>query len=168
MAMPGVRSDEPDFDDGFRRNARALLGLALAILRDKQEAEDAVQDTMELAWRSWRAVRDEDRRSAWLRQICVRRCLRVRHGLVRRLFLTDMPQVADAQALDPVDPALDQACRQLTVQQRAVITLHYHYGYSLDECASLMGCRPGTVRSHLARALATLRRKLGGGKSWLT
>jgi DNA-directed RNA polymerase specialized sigma24 family protein len=51
MAMPGVRSDEPDFDDGFRRNARALLGLALAILRDKQEAEDAVQDTMELAWR---------------------------------------------------------------------------------------------------------------------
>jgi RNA polymerase sigma-70 factor (ECF subfamily) len=79
-----------------------------------------------------------------------------------------MPQVADAQALDPVDPALDQACRQLTVQQRAVITLHYHYGYSLDECASLMGCRPGTVRSHLARALATLRRKLGGGKSWLT
>jgi RNA polymerase sigma factor (sigma-70 family) len=162
MAMPGVSSDERDFAIGFRQNARALLGLALAILRDMQEAEDAVQDTMELAWRSWHSVRDEDRRSAWLRQICVRRCLRVRRSLVRRLFLSEMPQVAEAKALDSVDPALDQACRQLTVQQRAVITLHYHYGYSLDEWAGLMGCRPGTVRSHLARALGTLRRKLGG------
>jgi RNA polymerase sigma-70 factor (ECF subfamily) len=168
MAMPGARSDELDFDTGFRRNARALLGLALAILRDTQEAEDAVQDTMEIAWRSWRSVRDEDRRTAWLRQICVRRCLRVRRGLVRRLFLTEMPQVPEAQALDLVDPALDRACRQLTVQQRAVITLHYHFGYSLDECASLMGCRPGTARSHLGRALAMLRRKLGGDKSWPT
>jgi DNA-directed RNA polymerase specialized sigma24 family protein len=49
-----------------------------------------------------------------------------------------------------------------------VITLHYHFGYSLDECASLMGCRPGTARSHLGRALAMLRRKLGGDKSWPT
>jgi RNA polymerase sigma factor (sigma-70 family) len=161
MAMPGAVSDQPAFEAHFRRDARALLGLALAILRDMQEAEDAVQDTMELAWRSWRSVREEDRRAAWLRQICVRRCLRVRRGLVRRLFLSDRPPV-ETQALDPIDPALDRACRDLTRQQRAVLTLHYQYGYTLDECAALMGCRPGTVRSHLARALSTLRQELGG------
>ncbi len=159
--MPGVESDQPAFEARFRRDARGLLGLALAILRDMAEAEDAVQDTMELAWRSWRSVRDEDRRAAWLRQICVRRCLRVRRGLVRRLFLTDMPSF-EPQVLDTEDPALDRACRDLTRQQRAVITLHYQYGYSLDECAALMGCRPGTARSHLARALDALRDKLRG------
>lgn len=161
MAMPGAASDEPAFEARFRRDTRALLGLALAILRDMQEAEDAVQDTMELAWRSWRSVREEERRTAWLRQICVRRCLRVRRGLFRRVFLSDMPPL-ETQALDPVDPALDRACRDLTRQQRAVITLHYHYGYSLDECATLMGRGPGTVRSHLARALDSLRHELGG------
>jgi RNA polymerase sigma factor (sigma-70 family) len=159
--MPGVASDQPAFEARFRRDARALLGLAAAILRDMHEAEDVVQDTMELAWRSWRSVRDEERRTAWLRQICVRRCLRVRRGLIRRLFLNDMPPL-ETQALDPIDPALDRACRDLTRQQRAVITLHYHFGYSLDECAALMGLRPGTVRSHLARALDSLRHELGG------
>src|SRR5436309_15118372 len=109
MAMPGVASDQPAFEARFRRDARALLGLALAVLRDMQEAEDAVQDTMELAWRSWRSIRDEDRRSTWLRQICVRRCLRVRHSLVRRVFISDIAPV-ETQALDPVDPALDRAC----------------------------------------------------------
>lgn len=155
MAIPGAASDQPAFEARFGRDARALLSLALAILRDMHEAEDAVQDTMELAWRSWRSVREEDRRTAWLRQICVRRCLRVRRGLVRRLFLSDLPPL-ETQTLDPVDPALDRACRDLTRQQRAVITLHYDYGYSLDECAALMSCRPGTVRSHLARALEML------------
>ena len=162
MALPGVASHQPAFEARFRLDTRALLGLALAILRDMHEAEDAVQDTMELAWRSWRSVREEERRTAWLRQICVRRCLRVRRGLIRRVFLSDMPPL-ETQALDPVDPALDRACRDLTRQQRAVITLHYHYGYPLDECARLMGCRPGTVRSHLARALDVLRHELGGG-----
>jgi DNA-directed RNA polymerase specialized sigma24 family protein len=56
---------------------------------------------------------------------------------------------------------IDRACRRLTAQQRTVITLHYHHGHGLDECADLMGCRPGTVRSHLARALTTLRREMG-------
>ena len=159
--MPGAKSDHPAFEARFRRDARALLGLALAILRDVQEAEDAVQDTMELAWRSWLSIRDEERRTAWLRQICVRRSLRVRRNLMRRLFLSDMPAL-QTEPLDALDPALDRACRDLTRQQRAVVTLHYHYGYSLDECAALMGCRPGTARSHLARALSTLRQELGG------
>src|SRR5207253_10799386 len=51
--------------------------------------------------------------------------------------------------------------RGLTRQQRAVVALHYQYGYTLDECAGLMGCRPGTARSHLARALQTPREEPG-------
>jgi len=160
MVMPGAKSDEPAFEAGLRQEARALFGLAVSILRDVHEAEDAVQDTMELALRSWDSVREPERRAAWLKQICLRRCLRIRRGLGRRLFLTDLAPLT-TQSLDPVDPALDRACRDLTRQQRAVITLHYHYGYSLDECALLMECRPGTARSHLAHALAALRRELG-------
>src|SRR2546428_13565417 len=66
MATPGAASDQPAFEARVRRDARALLGLALAVLRDTQEAEDAVQDTMELAWRSWRSLHDEEQRTAWL------------------------------------------------------------------------------------------------------
>jgi RNA polymerase sigma factor (sigma-70 family) len=158
--MPdAVPADRLEFEAAVRRNTRALFGLAYSVLRDAQEAEDAVQDTMELAWRSWRAVRDPERREAWLRQICLRRCLRVRRGLLRRLFLgEDHPGGAVAERSSDLD--LERALGLLSPHQRAVLALHYRFGYSLDECAAAMKCRPGTVRSHLARALATLRREL--------
>jgi RNA polymerase sigma factor (sigma-70 family) len=63
--------------------------------------------------------------------------------------------------LDALDPDLDRVFRRLSPKQRAVIALHYQHGFNLDECAALMGARPGTARSHLARALATMRKELG-------
>lgn len=143
----------------MRAEGGRLFGVAYSILRDPQEAEDAVQEAMELAWRSWSSLRDPEKRSPWLRQICVRRCLKIHRGLLRRSWLHDRPHtpaVTDEHDLD-----LDRSYRRLTRQQRAVVALHYQYGYSLDECADLLGCRPGTARSHLARALSTLREELG-------
>jgi RNA polymerase sigma factor (sigma-70 family) len=138
-----------------------LFAVAYSILRDPKEAEDAVQETMELAWRSWNALRDPSKRSAWLRQICVRRALRTRRRLLPRLWLAEI----DVYRESPEEPDLDldRCYRRLSRQQRAVVTLHYEYGYSIDECAALIGCQPGTARSHLARALATLRKELNYG-----
>jgi RNA polymerase sigma factor (sigma-70 family) len=55
---------------------------------------------------------------------------------------------------------LHAAFAVLSRQQRAVIVLHYLYGYTLDECSEYMGCRPGSARQHLARALSRLRENL--------
>ncbi len=69
------------------------------------------------------------------------------------------PTPSPAQRQEP-DLDLDRCYRRLSRQQRAVVTLHYQYGYTIDECATLIGCQPGTARSHLARALASLRKEL--------
>jgi RNA polymerase sigma-70 factor, ECF subfamily len=165
-SMAIATSDEAwsAFETSVRRETRVLFSVAVAILRDPHEAEDAVQDTLEIAWRSRGSLREGEKQGAWLRQICIRRCLRVKHRLLKRLFLAERSAV-EAKPLDTIDSDLDRACRRLTLHQRAVIALHYHYGYSLDECATLMNCRPGTVRSHLARALTALRKQLGGDGS---
>jgi RNA polymerase sigma-70 factor (ECF subfamily) len=150
------------FEAAVHAESGRLFGVAYSILRDAQEAEDAVQETMELAWRSWDDLRDLSKRSAWLRPICVRRAIRTRRHLLPRLWLADSITVP-AQPLEEPDIDLDRSYRRLTLQQRAVVTLHYEYGYSLDECAALIGCQPGTARSHLARALASLRKELHYG-----
>ena len=164
-AQPTLTSDElrrPIFEEIVRVEARRLFAVANGILRDPDEADDAVQETMLRAWRSWHQLRDEDRRRAWLTRICVNHCLRRREGLLRRwLQLGEAEEVVETRPLDAADPDLDRACRTLSARQRAVITLHYRFGYSLDECARILGSRPGTVRSHLNRALTTLRKELG-------
>src|SRR5205807_5002174 len=159
MAYEQPVPDLIGFETTVHAETGRLFAVAYAILRDAHEAEDAVQETMEQAWRSWGALRDPSKRGAWLRQICVRRAIRSRRRLLPRLWLAESGTVQGQPASDP-DPDLDRGYRRLTPQQRAVVTLHYEYGYTLDECASLIGCQPGTARSHLARALASLRKEL--------
>jgi len=55
---------------------------------------------------------------------------------------------------------LDRAYAALSARQRAALLLFYHHGHSVEECGELMSCAPGTVRSHLARALTALRKEM--------
>jgi RNA polymerase sigma factor (sigma-70 family) len=162
MALEEPARDVPGFEAAVHAESGRLFAVAYSILRDPQEAQDAVQETMELAWRSWATLRDPLKRSAWLRQICVRRAIRTRKRLLPRLWLADTVDVRGQPPEEP-DLDLDRCYRRLSRKQRAVVALHYEYGYSIDECAALIGCQPGTARSHLARALASLRKELNYG-----
>ena len=141
-----------------------LYALALSILGNPHEAEDAVQETMVQAWRDWSALGDSSRRGAWLATITVRTCLRLRRRLRARWghapILDDEP---DRRPAAPSNIDLVRACQRLSPQQRSVVALHYVYGFTLDECAEVMRCRAGTVRPHLHRALAKLREAYGDG-----
>jgi RNA polymerase sigma-70 factor (ECF subfamily) len=163
MADQAASDRRRQFEAAIRQDGRRLLGLAYSILRDHGDAEDAVQETMVLAWRAWDTIKDADRRGPWLTRICVNHCLRRRRQLHRVLAAVIGQDIETSPVGSESDLAMDEACKRLTRQQRAVVTLHYRYGYSLDECAHLMNRRPGTVRSHLARALTTLRRELSDG-----
>ena len=153
------------FEHAVSPESGRLYRLALAIVDDAGEAEDAVQDTMLIAWRRWSSLQGYENQSAWLTRVCIRECLR-RRRLLRRMFLESprgapqanppQPSYLDGQLLD-----LHRAYTSLSPPQRAMVTLHLHDGFTVDECAAILGCRPGTARSHLGRAVAKLRKELG-------
>jgi len=155
---------EVEFAAAVEAEGRRLYALALSILGDPHEAEDAVQDTFAQAWRDWAALNDPARRRAWLATICVRTTLRLRRRLRARWHHAPVPEEhPDPRQRNGDDLDLVRACRLLSPQQRSVVALHYVYGFSLDECAQVMGCRAGTVRPHLHRALLKLREAYGDG-----
>jgi RNA polymerase sigma factor (sigma-70 family) len=161
----GETLPERTFEAVAVADARRLYSLALSILRDEGEAEDAVQETLLKTWRSWESVAVMERPAAWLTRVCVNHCISRRRHLRSRGW----PQLALSEdAVSRGDPGtaadfidIDRAYRHLSLRQRAAITLNYRQGYSVEECAVFMGCRPGTVRAHLARGLVTLRKELG-------
>lgn len=165
MSIAGIaETAEVELDNLLRAQTPRLLALAYSILGDAHAAEDAVQDTLVLAWRKWHTLRDAESAAAWLSRICVRRAIRSHQGVLRRLRHETPDDDALAAAVDAREqsaPASDvdwaHCFRTLSPPQRAVVVLHYHHDHSLDTCARLMGCRPGTARAHLARALAKLR-----------
>jgi|SRR5580658_2303005 RNA polymerase sigma factor (sigma-70 family) len=171
MNLASTRSFESDaadsqaFEAAFEAEQRRLFSIAFSILRDPTDAQDAVQETGLLGWRRWRNLHDESKSAAWLARICVNLCLDRRRRLLRRILIDDaaheLRETADEHLTDAgryID--IDRAYTKLSVRQRAVITLHYQHGYTLAECAELMGCSPGSVSQHLARGLKRLRREL--------
>jgi RNA polymerase sigma-70 factor (ECF subfamily) len=157
-ADPVDARDPQAFEVVARGEARRLFGIAYTILREPTEAEDAVQDVMVRAWRAWHRTNGFGDQGPWLTRICINRCLSHRIRLrLRRTRETELDAQAGAGGASQSDPDLARAFDALTSRQRAVILLHYYSGYSLDKCAELMGCRPGTARSHLHRALTALR-----------
>jgi RNA polymerase sigma factor (sigma-70 family) len=147
-------------EDLVRADSRRLYSIAFSILQDASEAEDAVQETLISVWRRWPWAAGTRPTPSWLTRVCVNQCLNRRRSRLRRVRLATMAAEHDRwrDAGPTTDLDLARAYAQLSKQQRAAIALHYFYGYTLDECAELLGNRPGTVRSHIARALVTLRR----------
>jgi RNA polymerase sigma factor (sigma-70 family) len=163
MTSSEALPDRP-FESIVRTDARRLYWLALSILDDGGEAEDAVQETFLKAWRSWDSVSQIDRPEAWLTRVCVNHCINRRRLLRSRRWtpfdLAGGTAASPGWGTDAESIDMDRAYRRLSGKQRAAITLNYDYGYSVEECAVFMGCRPGTVRTHLKRGLANLRKEL--------
>jgi RNA polymerase sigma-70 factor (ECF subfamily) len=142
-----------------------LDGAARLILRDPDQAKDAVQETLLAAWRSLPTLRDPDLFDSWLHRLLVRACVDESRRL--RRHRVDVP----LGALDVATPADDartfidrdeiaRGFRRLTTEQRALIVLHHYLALPLPEVAAAVGIPLGTAKSRLHRALAALRAAL--------
>jgi RNA polymerase sigma-70 factor (ECF subfamily) len=145
-----------------RASAPRLDAAARLILRDRELARDAVQDTYIRAWRSLPGLRDPDRFDGWLHRLLVRSCIdSIRRRRSRPLEIElqplDGPEIADP-ALHVVDRELiDGALRRLDPTWRAVVVLHFFLGMSLPEAAATLGIPLGTAKSRLHRSLGLMR-----------
>src|SRR6266852_891997 len=61
-----IHGDREAFEMIIRTHSRALFAIAYAILQNREEAEDAVQDTLVKAWKSRWRVRNPEKFPAWL------------------------------------------------------------------------------------------------------
>ena len=154
--------DEEAFASLARAAGDRLLAIAYRILRDLGLAEDAVQQTLVLAWRELPTLRDVDRFDAWLRRLLVNACYReARHGRrwatnVRALPIDQPGSTDDYNAVVERDQ-LERGFRRLPPEQRAVFVFHHYLGLTLIEVAAELGVPLGTVKSRLHYATNTLR-----------
>jgi RNA polymerase sigma factor (sigma-70 family) len=142
------------------RLAAAIIGVA--------DAGDVTQETFVVAWQQLPKLRDAEAFGPWLRRICVNRSRNWLRSRGRRpraaLDLRDEVGTADPKpdfrAAAEARAILEPAFESLTVDQRAVLALHYSIGLSISEAADALGIRVGTAKSRLSAGLAVLRREL--------
>jgi len=136
---------------------------------DDAAAQDVAQDAFVRAYRALASFRGEASLSTWFYRILVRQAHSHRRWrAVRDLWSSDRASDAndpsDPRGVPEGDPALRRriasALDDLTRSQREAFVLVHLEGFTVRETAGLMGRSPGTVKSHLHRALQHLRREL--------
>jgi RNA polymerase sigma factor (sigma-70 family) len=147
----------------------ALRRYAFALLRDRDCADDLVQDTLERALSRWLLRRPDGDVRAWLfailRNLHVSRWRRdCRHGTAVDLNDVATPSVAARQeaALEVHDVLA--AMDQLPEEQKSLLLLVGVEDFSYDDAARILGMPIGTVMSRLSRARQKLRSLVETGK----
>ena len=159
------RGDHDAFAVLAGASAARLEAMARLILRDDALAEDAVQDALIRAWRNLPGLRDPDRFDAWLQRLTVNACLDTARRRRRRpieVEITDFnpPTSGDTSGLVADRDQLERGFRRLSVDQRAVLVLHYYLGMPVPAVAETIGVPLGTAQSRLHRALEAMRAAL--------
>lgn len=140
---------------------REILRTCCAILRDRQLAEDATQETFWKAYRHFGSFRGEASEKTWLMRIAIHVCADLRRS--RWFRLTERRAAAlPEESCTPQDTALADAILRLPQKQREAILLYYYQGMTVEETADALGIRPSSVSVRLKRARARLKTLLEG------
>ena len=169
--------------DGHPQAFRALYDLhfeavyrtAFRYTRCREDAEDVLQETFIKAFHNIAKFDFERNASfaAWIGRICVNSALsQLRKRRMRRPLeawsLTSSPQDPSSASRTPEEEVLlrqmagciDETLRLLSPRQQLAFRMKYIEDWKVEEIAREFSCSPNSVKKHLGRALAVLRRRL--------
>jgi RNA polymerase sigma-70 factor (ECF subfamily) len=159
------RGDREAFGILARSHGDRLMAIAQRILRDVGRAEDAVQQTLVIAWRELPGLRDPDRFDAWLQRLLVNasyaeaRRSRAWTANVRILPVDGPPGLDETLSLDDRD-RIERGFRRLPPDQRAILVFTHYLGLTPTEISERLGIAVGTARSRLHYAHRAMRAAL--------
>lgn len=141
-----------------------LYRYAVWLCRDRNRAEELVQETYLRAWHALDSLRDERAAKSWLITILRREHAR---GFERYAPVIDgelePDDLADGAGMTPSDTlAVRRALATLPAEYREPLLLQTLGGYRCEEIAALLGLSAGAVMTRLFRARQKLRAALGG------
>lgn len=141
--------------------------IAVRMLGNREDAEEAIQDAFVRAFRALDAYEHRERFPAWLTRILVNQCRTVLARTRRReTVFTDHDLYAidfDAAPVEMGDgwPDLDRALASLSAEQREAVVLRYADDLTYEEMGRITGAGTSALKMRVQRAFARLRILLG-------
>jgi RNA polymerase sigma-70 factor (ECF subfamily) len=161
-----ARQDRRAFEELYNLYHRRLGRFLTRLTRRYDLAEEIINDTFWVVWRSAHNFRGDSQPSTWILGIAYRKArnafrsaarARARENLYPPSFPLTTEEPARAEELrDWLAHALDE----LPVEQRLAVELCYELGHSCEEIATIMGCPVNTVKTRLFHARAKLQKRL--------
>ncbi len=146
-----------EFAAAVTSKERKLYIAALSVVRNAEDARDAVADAVLYAWEHLRELKDENRFDAWLLRITYSQAKMIRRKNREYDSIDELSEMfsydADTSELEFFD-VLSSA--KLDKDEREILTLYFLFGYNMPEIAEKIGRKPNYVKTKYYRALRKL------------
>lgn len=154
--------DESTFIELLRQCEGRLFRIGWAILGQESDAWDAVQETVERAWRYRKDLKGGSNSFvSWIHRIHINCCIKQIHNK-KRVVSMDLENLPEPEPTSSVEEDIEMRAvwdivKSLDTPHRQVIALRFLGDMSLQELADGLNIPLGTVKSRLNRALSKLR-----------
>ena len=153
--------DREAFEELVKRRQSSIRNLMRRLCGNPSQADDLAQQAFLKLWTSIRTLKQVDAFGGWFRQIAI--SIWLQH-LRKQDALRNADQYETTEHANNNDPArgvdLDAALASLTPIVRSCIVLSYQEGLTHEEISNAMKMPLGTVKSHITRGTARLRKHL--------
>lgn len=156
----------------YDRFHKPLYHAAYSILKNREDAQDAMQEGMIKAFDKLDQYQGTGNFEGWLRKIVIRKCIATYHfnkqkskSLVfeNSIELSEDPE-EETVTFSAIKPQhLEQALSQLNERYSLILKLYYFEGYSHDEISEYLNWSASNCRTTLSRAKAQLKKQLNEG-----
>jgi RNA polymerase sigma-70 factor (ECF subfamily) len=155
------QGDREAFRHLVERYQKKAVGHAVAILFDRDDAEDAVQEAFIDAFQAIGRFDTSRTFYQWFYVLLRNRCYKLTAKRRPTENIDDVQLLASQPGTsDDTRLTLEKALRSLTYEEREIVSLKYFSGLSYDELAAHLQIPRGTVMSRLFNARQRLQRKL--------
>lgn len=165
LVTKALAGDQSALDSLLRPMLKPAYKLAYMMLRDREAAEDAVQNAALKSWGKLSKLRPGSDPRPWFLGFVANECRNMRRSRWRTVLRLGSRE--DIVAPSPTwvsDIDLQRALARLSHQDRLVVLLHFYLDMPIDEIAIVTRSGSSATRSRLYRAVKRLKRQLGGGE----
>lgn len=161
------------FEDLFHQNSGKMKSMALNLLGNVNDAEDAVQETFLKVYRNVGGFKGESSLATWMFRILINNCYDQRRRKMRRggdaaeleIGAEGTPDLPAPASDHPLRMALERAVAQLRPRQREVFLLAEVEGFKHQEIAGMLGISEANSKNILFQAKRELREMLRSARA---
>ena len=163
VTLEGVERISVGFAEFFTEQWEPVVASVARVTMSRSVAEDVCAEAFARAFARWGSVAEHPSPRAWVQRVALNLGIEVYR---RRRPPAWLALAARAELVDQGSAAADRievhdALARLTRRQREAVVLRHLVGFTEQETAQVMGCAPGSVKTHLSRGLEAMRGTLG-------
>jgi RNA polymerase sigma-70 factor (ECF subfamily) len=165
---PGRTGELAAFERIVALSERRVVGVALRLLNNRQDAQDAAQEVFLRLYKHWKRLDAARELDPWLYRVTVNVCRDIARKRCSTVAMEDTRELSSAgpDALESAERAqrlemVRRALGRLGEKERAAVVLRDVEGLSTREVAEILGSSEATVRSQISTARLKLREFTG-------